>query len=466
VKSKRWSSLMALLTVFALVLAACGGGEGTDTTEAEPTETTEGQTDTTEGESPDTTEGEQEMEPVTLRVLVHQNPPMVEFMEAFNEQFQTDHPNVEVDMSVVNANDLSTVTQTRLTANDVDVIDIFGFANAAQPYMSDVTPPNWQTLIEAGLLLDLTGQPFVDNYDEAAITQAGTWEDKVYQVNLGRVTYSGMFVNVDLLDELGVAIPLTWSELVTACETITDSGFECMTNGGADGWPIFVGAYGLLGAMYPDQEALVEGLWTGEIAWTDERAVEYLNRAQTYATDMMEEGVTGLAHDAATIRYAAGDVAFLPTGNWQAPPLEDNATFDWTYVPFPGSENPEDNQFLFGKYDMGWSIAAESPNTETALAYVSAFSEPDNYQEFVTAVGFIPTQPTASLDTKLGQAVAPYLENYRVGFEQYWVQPTGAGQWANASQRAEKVDCSDVGPSTNIEGPTSLATSRGGGGWR
>ena len=26
--------------------------------------------------------------------------------------------------------------------------------------------------------------------------------------------------------------------------------------------------------------------------------------------------------------------------------------------------------------------------------------------------------------------------NYRVGFEQYWVAPTGAGQWANASQAA------------------------------
>ena len=43
---------------------------------------------------------------------------------------------------------------------------------------------------------------------------------------------------------------------------------------------------------------------------------------------------------------------------------------------------------------------------------------------------------TATLDSQLGEAVAPYLDNYRVGFEQYWVQPTGAGQWANASQAA------------------------------
>jgi raffinose/stachyose/melibiose transport system substrate-binding protein len=48
----------------------------------------------------------------------------------------------------------------------------------------------------------------------------------------------------------------------------------------------------------------------------------------------------------------------------------------------------------------------------------------------VNAVGFIPTQPTATLDTQIGQEIAPYLPNFLVGYEQYWVAPTGAGQWA------------------------------------
>ncbi len=132
-------------------------------------------------------------EEVTLRVLVHQNPPMVEFMEAFNTKFEAANPGVTVDMSVVNANDLSTVTQTRLTANDVDVVDIFGFANAAQPYMKNVEPPNWQTLIEAGYLMDLSDQAFIKNYDDATLQDAGSYNGKVYSVNLGRVSYSGIY---------------------------------------------------------------------------------------------------------------------------------------------------------------------------------------------------------------------------------------------------------------------------------
>src|SRR5688572_24934716 len=91
--------------------------------------------------------GAQAQEPVTLRVLIHQNPPMVDFMTQFNSTFMAEYPHITVDMAVVGANDLATVTQTRLAANDLDVIDMFGFANSAQPYMRNVTPPNWQALI-------------------------------------------------------------------------------------------------------------------------------------------------------------------------------------------------------------------------------------------------------------------------------------------------------------------------------
>lgn len=371
-------------------------------------------------------------EAVTLKVLVHQNPPMVDFMNKFNDEFTARHPEIKVDMSVVNANDLSTVTQTRLTANDVDVIDIFGFANAAQPYMKNVDPPNWQTLIEAGYLMDISDQPFVKNYDEAAITDAGSYNGKVYSVNLGRVSYSGIYVNKDLFAANNVTVPTTWDELVTACETFKAADIPCMTAGGKDGWPIFVGAYGLIGSIYPDQEALVEGLWTGTIQWNDAKSMEMWEKMKVYAQDMMESGASGIAGDAAPGRFASGAVAMFPGGTWYASAIESaEPDFEWGYIPFPGSDNAEDNQYLFGKYDQGWAIAEKSANKDAAILYLTEFSDPANYQAFANAVGFIPTQPNATLDTKIGEATAPYLANFRVGYEQYWVAPKGAGQYAN-----------------------------------
>lgn len=370
-------------------------------------------------------------DPVTLTVLIHQNPPMVDFMNEFNAKFQEKYPNITVDMAVVNNSELATTTQTRLSAGDIDVIDTFGFSNGAQPYMKDVTPPNWQALIDAGLLMDLTGQPFLANYAESAIKDAGTYNDKVYAINLGRVVYSGVFYNKDLFTANNVAVPTTWSELVAACETFKAADISCMTAGGKDGWPIFVGAYGLLGAEFPDQAAYVEGLWTGTIKYNDEKNLDMWTKMQIYARDMMEEGASGIANDAAPGRFASGVVAMLPGGIWMAPAIDAaEPEFQWGYIPFPGSDNAEDNQYLFGKYDQGWSIAANTPHKEEALAYLTEFSDPENYQAFVNAVGFIPTQPTATLDAQIGQEIAPYLENFRVGWEQYWVAPTGTGQYA------------------------------------
>lgn len=371
-------------------------------------------------------------EKVTLKVLVHQNPPMVEFLNKFNEQYQAKYPNVTVDMSVVNASDLSTVTQTRLTANDVDVVDMFGFSNPAQPYMKNVTPPNWQTLIDAGLLMDISDQPFVKNYDPAAIKDAGSYNGKVYSINLGRVSYSGIYYNKDLFTKNNVKVPTTWSELVAACDTFKKASIPCMTAGGKDGWPIFVGAYGLIGALYPDQDKLVEGLWTGTIKWNDAKSLDMWKRMKIYAQDMMEAGASGIAGDAAPGRFASGAVAMFPGGTWYGSAIDAaQPAFKWGYIPFPGSDKADDNKYLFGKYDQGWAIAAKTANKEAAVNYLAEFSVPATYQAFVNAVGFIPTQPGATLSGSIGQEVAPYLANFRVGYEQYWVAPKGAGQYAN-----------------------------------
>jgi raffinose/stachyose/melibiose transport system substrate-binding protein len=423
--SKKVVILVSMVVMLAMLLSACGGSKPA----AAPTQAPAAAQAPAATQAPAAAPAGQK---ATLKVLVHQNPPMVEFMNTFNEKFQAKYPNITVDMSVVNANDLSTVTQTRLTANDVDVVDMFGFANAAQPYMKNVTPPNWQSLIDAGLLMDLSNEPFVKNFDPAANKDAGTYKDKLYEINLGRVIYSGIFYNKDLFEKNNVKVPTTWAELVAACETFKKANIPCMTAGGKDGWPIFVGAYGLLGAEYPDQAALVKGLWDGSIKWNDAKSMDMWNKMKVYAQDMMEAGASGIAGDAAPGRFASGAVAMFPGGTWYASAIEAaQPGFKWGYIPFPGSDNAADNKYLFGKYDQGWVVADKTANKDAAMKYLTEFSDPANYQAFANAVGFIPTQPNATLNTQIGKEVAAFLSNFRVGYEQNWIAPKGAGQYAN-----------------------------------
>jgi len=372
----------------------------------------------------------------TLELLIHQNQPLVDYVNAFNDKFHAKYPNITVNVSVVKADELATSTQTRLTANDVDVIDMFGFAQGIQPFMKNVDKPNWQTLIEAGLLMDLTGQPFLKNYDAAAIKDAGSFNGKVYEVNTGRYAFTGVFYNKDLFAKYNVKVPTTWSQLLAAADTFKKNKIAPMTAGGKDGWPVLVAGYGILLSMYPDQAALVKGLWTGSVKWNDAKSVEMWKRMQILSRDLIEPGASAISFDGAPGRFASGAAAMYPAGSWDAPAIEAaNPKMNFGYFPMPGSDNAADNKYLGGKYDVGWIVAAKTSKSDAALKWLDYFSQPENYQAYVTAVGIIPTQAGAKLNTTLGKEVAPYLGNFRLGYELLWVGPKGAGQWAqpNAS---------------------------------
>jgi raffinose/stachyose/melibiose transport system substrate-binding protein len=417
---------LAALTAVAILVAACGGNTPVPTQAPTQAPSQPGASATPAGSPPAAT-----LAPTTLRVLVHQNPPFTDYMAKFNAAFEERHPGVKVDMAIEAPNLLATTTQTRLAAGDVDVVDIFAFDTAVQPYMKNVTAPIWQTLADEGQLLDITNEPFVANYDANATADAGTYNGKVYAINLARVGFTGLYINEDLFAANGISVPTTWSELVAACQAFTSKNISCMTAGGADGWPIFVTGYGILGSAFPDQAAYVEGLWTGSVKYNDAANVAMWEKLRILAQDMIEDGASGIAADGAPGRFASGEVATLSGFTWLAPAIEAaSPSFKWTFINFPGSDNADDNKYVFGKYDQGWTIAANTPNKDAALAYLAEFSEPAAYQEFVTAVGAIPTQPTATLDTPLGQAIAPSLANFRIGWERYWIAPQGAGQFA------------------------------------
>jgi raffinose/stachyose/melibiose transport system substrate-binding protein len=375
-------------------------------------------------------------ENVTLEVLIHQNQPLVDYIEAFNKKFEAKYPGIKVNVSVVKADELAMSTQTRLAANDVDVIDMFGFAQGIQSYMKNADKPNWQALIEAGKLLDLSGQPFLKNYDVSAIKDAGTFNGKVYEVNTGRYAFSGVFYNKDIFSKYKVKVPTTWGELVAACEVFKKNKVNAIACGGKDGWPVLVAGYGILLSAYPDQSALVKGLWEGKIKWNDPKSLDMWKKMQVLARDMIEPGASGVSFDGAPGRFASGATAMLAAGSWDAPAIEAaNPKMNYGYFPMPGSDNAADNKFLGGKYDVGWVVNAATSKKDAALKWLGFFSQAENYQDYVTATGIIPTQPSAKLNTKLGQEVAPYLANFRLGFELYYVAPKGAGQWAqpNAS---------------------------------
>ena len=169
-------------------------------------------------------------------------------------------------------------------------------ATRVQPYMTGATPPSWQTLVDAGPAAGPDRpavrrqlRPGRDRRLPAPTTTRST------QINLGRVGFSGIYLNKDLFAAHGVAVPTTWSELVAACPTFTAADVPCMTAGGKDGWPIFVDALRPRGLCVPRSAAYVQGLWDGSIKYTDEAGLAMSEQLRVLDQDMIEPGASGLA---------------------------------------------------------------------------------------------------------------------------------------------------------------------------
>jgi raffinose/stachyose/melibiose transport system substrate-binding protein len=282
-------------------------------------------------------------------------------------------------------------------------------------------------MVEGGQLLDLTGQEFLKNYDQDYLMTWGSYQGKVYTISGGSFAFTGVFYNKDLFEQYGVEIPTTWSEFVQACETFKANNVECLTTGAKDVWPLMVAGWGVQQAIYPDTEQALQGLWTGETKFNDDQGKTAWERMQQLLT-FFEPGVTGIDNVSAPGRFASGKVAMYPAGTWDAPSIElANPDLDYGYFPIPGSDNPEDNQYLGVKSDSSFSIAGNSKNKEAALLWLEYFSQPEVYSEYVNAVGVLPAQPNATLTTKMGQEIAPYLPNLTTHLSVVWVSPPGVG---------------------------------------
>ena len=213
---------LALLLVFGLFAAACGGDDdpapsasepeasgGTEVSEPETTESQE--SGGTEVSEPDTTEPEpvveEPMEPVTLRVSLWKGGGTeIANIPELHDKFEAENPDITIEFAYNGRGDHETVNNTQLAAgeaSDVIMVDE-GLMN------------RWA---EEGLLEDLSGESWVGNIlpEVALFTQV---DGKTLQFPQELVPI-GVFSNNALLAEAGVTeLPRTWDEFLASLDVL------------------------------------------------------------------------------------------------------------------------------------------------------------------------------------------------------------------------------------------------------
>ncbi len=362
----------------------------------------------------------------TLQVLTPSADSSDKAFEALNAAFEAKYPDVTVEYTTVPTNNYSSAMSSRLTAGNVDVLVA---APVEVPDYAADSKGNDALAAEAGTFLDLTDEPFMDNFTPSVV-ESLLYDGKNYVVPTGLSYYTGVYYNKDLFAELGLEIPTTWDEFIAVCEAIKAAGIAPLGIGGKDSWPAGLTMLAAVQGAYPTAESKLElaaSLWDGSTKLDDPAMVDILDKVETmygYA----EANFSGVSYSQIPSEFANGTVAMTPDGTWNAPTITAavGENFEFGYFPIPTSDDPANNATLGGKVEIRIAIASSTKNKTAALAYLEFYSDPENYAPFVAQAGFAPAQPDIPSSEFL-DSIAPYTATFTPAWDILWAPNTKAG---------------------------------------
>lgn len=261
---KKRNILLVFLLVFGLFLIACGGQADEETTADEATTSEESSTS-----EDSTVEEPAAPEPVTLTYLVDDAETSIAQTEALKAAFEEKYPYITIEIETrPQGGDGDNFVKTRLATGEMN--DVFSYNSGSL----------LQALNPTETLVDLTGEPFLDNVADSffpTVSQNG----QIFGVPTGTATGGGILYNKAVYEELGLSVPQTWDEFAANNEAIKEAGITPViaTFGTGSTWTsqLFVLA------DYYNVEQAVPGF-----------ADEYTNNQAKYATT--PAAMAGFAH--------------------------------------------------------------------------------------------------------------------------------------------------------------------------
>ena len=342
--SHRRRGAIALLAGLALIAAACGDDDD-DAAESAPASDTGGAAETAttapaadsapaaESSAPAESGGE----PVTIEWWhIQNNDPGKSDWQAMADAYTAEHPNVTINITVMENEAFKAALQTNLQAGDVpDLFQSWGGGGLRDQ-------------VAAGLVQDIT-EPVSSWIGDLGAAPVGLYQvdGKQYGVpfDAGIV---GFWYNKDLFAQAGLDKPAdTWDGLLEQVQTLKDAGITPIAVGAGDKWPAHFW-YSYLMVRLGGADAM------NEIATTNDFAVPNVidagqKVADLVALDPFQAGFLGAGWDAPdgeSGTMASGGAAMDLMGQW-APgafrnqagvQTQDEMPFELGWAPFPSVE--------------------------------------------------------------------------------------------------------------------------------
>lgn len=286
---KKISWFIVVLSVLLLV-SACGNS----------TNNSRQGNSNTAGQSNGNTSDQNTKKDVTLS-FIHWRGEDVEVLDGIIDKFEQEYPYIQVETQVFPSDQYQSTAQAKIA--DGSVGDVFTVFPGAQ----------FQAIASAGLFTDLTGEPFVEQFEPNLIA-AGQADGKQYALPY-QLVYNIPVYNVSLFEQYNVEVPKDWDSFLAAMEVFKQAGITPIAFPGAD-----IGPGQLMNAMVmnnaPDENIFVK-LEAGETKLTDEWWVKTLSQfKELNDKGYFQKDAVGAKQDSSIALFVQEQAAILGTGSF------------------------------------------------------------------------------------------------------------------------------------------------------
>jgi multiple sugar transport system substrate-binding protein len=335
----------------------------------------------------------------TLRIFFNDlNPAPRAMMEGLVERFDALHPDLTVELTLIDREANKTQIRNYLTANAPDVNGWYA-GNRMRPF------------VEAGLFEDVSDLWEGELGEALASTRlALTIDDKQWGVPYSYYQW-GIYYRQDIYDQFGLTVPTTWEEELANCQTLLDNGIKCYTIGTRFLWTA-AGWFDYLSLRTHGYEFHM-ALTNGEIEWTDPRVAEIFANWRTLI-DMgaFIDNHTAYSWQEAQPFFVNGEAAAYLMGNFLVAPLreagltDDQIGFYQFPAITPGIPMAEDAP------TDSLHIPAGAQNKEAARAFLRYVVDAEQQTIINAELGQLPINRNATVaDDKFIQAGFEMLSN-------------------------------------------------------
>jgi len=271
-------------------------------------------------------------------------------------------PNVTVEVTKLPDDQYYTSLTTKLASGEAP--DMF----LVQPRTAGTN--GVATLAKAGYLADLSDLTFWDSMPASGVSDM-SYNKLIYGIPQG-VAFLGAYYNKDIFAKYNLAVPTTWAEFTTACETLKSNGVTPIVSGDKDSYVIQFPLYQMAAnEIYSKNAAFDSQLAKKETSFTDGAWDNILTMyTDLYAKGYVNKNSLGYSASQAIQMFIDGQAAIIVDGSWDyaAVTAAGSAKFERGFLTLPSTSG---DNYVSASTGAGYGVYAKSANVDTCKAILN-----------------------------------------------------------------------------------------------